>query len=223
MTWSTTGALTAALQTTTLGGSTARDGPLATDYFFPPDKKDKREMRHVEVERCDALSETCGGKGNLTCYMPDATTSNGGQCNFFQFERLPDNSTRVSPAQPTVPLAHAYAPAQLAPDPVAYAASAEEEQQVQEALRLAAGGGLRPDVVRTGVEETLEALYLLLAMPGIGCGGARNGSYAHVLNDTERENVCQLLQHGVGGGEPCCIDLLPDGQTGTWTDAGGSV
>mmetsp|Transcript_15168 Transcript_15168/g.38032 ORF Transcript_15168/g.38032 Transcript_15168/m.38032 type:complete len:1527 (+) Transcript_15168:237-4817(+) len=206
-----------------------------TDFFFPDDMPEAVDTRvysienriqwQLEVDRCNELSKTCVGNGNLSCYMPDSRMSKGSSssCNFFAFERLADNSTRTSASSPVVPLAHAYSPAQLASEPVAFAAPESEASQIEEALKLATGRGLPAASVRQSTVSTIEHLWTILALPGLGCGGVFNQSYFHHLNTTVQENICGLLQHGQSLDIPCCVDMLPDGVVDTFSDSAGTI
>ena len=190
--------------------------PSCQQFFFENDSRAEYQNKFgVDVvEECAALSQTCGGNGNLSCFKPE--WSSGIQFIFCPFDR--------APAQPSF----GYMPPPLlaSPTPVLYTSDTSGEQSSAGS----AGQGDKAAVdkvvsklfiddeadegylkLRASMEFATAMLFqLLVSVPLAGCAALDVSS---LMTEPQEAAVCKLLQYGLGfGAQPCCVDLTDGGE-----------
>jgi hypothetical protein len=163
-----------------------RDGRFGCNQTSPQCHQEAIATVNREREECRAIARVCGGGGNYSCFFPDATATISNEysfdisrgvvktCDFFEFRRLADNTTRAASAPNTNPLPFSYAPLELAARPIAYSSDGGDTAQQSEIVRRSLGSGLPSQAISASIQATLSSLFTLAALPGIGCGQTTN-------------------------------------------------
>jgi hypothetical protein len=177
------------------------------EFFFPnASRVELRNKFKVDVvEECAALSKTCGGTGNFSCFKPE--WSRGFQIAFCPFQ--------LAPSQPGI--GYMPPPQYASKTPLLYTSDADPAKtKVVDSVM-----GKMFDVkhtdentasrkLRASMHATTSLLFqMLVAVPLAGCASLDVSS---TLSTAQEQAVCKLLQHGQGDDEqPCCVDLTDNG------------
>ena len=198
----------------------------------PNSPKCQALMDNTEIssakEHCREIAKTCGGKGQLGCFWPQAAVQNGSlgkMCSSFSVDPL---TMQVNAFSEAMPLSFAFSPANngLKDTPLVF--TAPDQTKAQQILDQVYKDPFTSSEMSESAKYAVDAMYTLLMLPGLGCGYVDGVTRKVGLNSSAfpasaQAAICQMLQHGQGTAEPCCLDLSKAGNQGSWSDADGTL
>lgn len=171
----------------------------------------------------------------MACFWPDAAVNNGSlgrRCDSFSVDPVTMKADAFSQVKP---MSFTFVPANTGLHATPLIFTSPNVDKTQKILDRAYKDPFTDDDMTSSAKYTLDAMWTLLMLLGLGCGGVEkimNGTSflsskitPSGFSSESRSAVCKLLQHGNAPEKlmPCCLDLSSAGNIQTWTDAEGTM